>query len=173
MPNFPFAKYSISFKEFLDENATWVASNIAMSTTDRTNFLLEALRHMWEYYEISGETIGEFKMFFKDTFELHKAYYEEMITNYDKTFAYENGISRTVENYTEGKSINVDLPNKVINADDIYKYPSSGDKGNTSATTTYTNPELFLKLKNQYLRQVRNLYNEFAMKFSDCFIHLF
>ena len=124
---------------------------------------------MWDAYEISGETIGEFKMFLLDTFNLHKDYYEEMLDNYEKEFDYTTGVTRTSTN--NAQDIHVDLPNKKIDADDIYLYPNDGNKG--TSTTTTTDNALMLRMKREYLRQIRNLYNEFAMKFTDCFIHIF
>ena len=167
----PYAKYTMTFKEFLqdDINLAWFESSIVMSDTDRTQRIQTAIKSMWDAYEISGETIGEFKMFLLDTFTLHKDYYEDMITNYDKEFDYTTGIVRTSE--TDAKDIHVELPNKKIDENDIYKYPNDANKGNTVITNR--DNSLFLRMKREYLRQIRNLYNEFAMKFTDCFIHIF
>ena len=52
---------------------------------------------------------------------------------------------------------------------------SNTDEGHSDyesdVVTTYDNE--FLDLKRKYLNQIRNIYHEFALKFSDCFIHVF
>ena len=173
MPNYPYAKYSISFKEFYEEEPTWLGSNLIMSTTARTDFLINALKAMWDVYEISGENIGEFKLFLLDTFNLHKKYYEEMLDNYEKQFDFTTGLTRRSGNTSVQKTINVELPNKSVDASDIYKYPDNADKNDFTNDSWSYDPAAFTKLKTQYMRQIRNLYNEFAMKFTDCFIHIF
>lgn len=91
-------------------------------------------------------------------------YYNEMYDNYKKEFDYTLGITNSVE--TEG--INVDLPNKKIDSESIYSYPSSGDKGKS----VYTDNSKFLSMKRQYLSQIRDLNREFARKYKDCFLHI-
>jgi hypothetical protein len=92
-------------------------------------------------------------------------YYLEMIKAYEKEYDYATGITRT----TTSNSMNVDLPNKVIDSNDIYKYPSSADKG----SVTTTDNSHFLILKRQYMNQIRDLYREFASRFSDLFLHIY
>lgn len=101
----------------------------------------------------------------KDIIGEWKSYYNEMITNYSKDFDYATGITNSIEN----ESINVDLPNKKVDSESIYSYPSSGDKGKT----TYVDNSKFLSMKRQYLSQIRDLYKEFAKKFKDMFMHLY
>ena len=155
------AEYTMTFKDFVNDNTDWFAQNIVLSTAERTGELQLALASIWNFYEISGETIGEFKLMLTDTLNEYKAYYEEMISNYEKEYDYATAISRTDE------TVHVELPNKQISPTDYYKYPSSVDK------RTNTDPARFLLLKQQYLSQIRNLYREFASRFTDCFIHIF
>ena len=171
----PNANYTITFKEFTQDivNDAWLASSLVMSSEERTSKLLLALKSVWNPYEICGETIGEFKMFMLDTFNAHKDYYEEMITAYEKEFDYANATIRTVSNEGLEKDIHVDLPNKKIDEEDIYAYPNDGNKRDVESTNTVEDGSLFLRAKHEYLRQIRNLYVEFAYKFKDCFIHVF
>lgn len=173
--NNPYANYSMTYKEFTNDelNLAWLASSLVMSTEERSEKLRLAIASMWNAYEISGETIGEFKMFMIDTFNEHKQYYEEMLTAYEKEFDYSDATKRTVTTSGSDKDIHVDLPNKQIDTDDIYKYPNDGNKREVSSTNEVEDGALFLRAKREYLRQVRNLYNEFAYKFKDCFIHIF
>ena len=107
----------------------------------------------------------------------------------------------------EDKSIHVDLPNKQINPNNIYDYPSDGNKrngtsntttsntrgtteseqgtsnvtndrstaneGTSDSTNTYTDYTKFYEMKERAMKSIRNLYKDFAEKFSDCFIHIF
>lgn len=155
------AEYTMTFKDFINYNTDWFSSNIVMSTSERTGELQLALSSMWDFYEIVGETIGEFKLMLLDTLHEYVSYYEEMLTNYEKEYDYASATKRTDE------IIHVDLPNKQISPTDYYKYPSAVDK------KTNDDPARFLLLKQQYLSQIRNLYREFASRFTDCFIHIF
>lgn len=172
--SYPNAKYTMSFLEFLDITGQWFYTNFTMSTTARTTGIQNAIRQKWNLYEIAGETIGEMKLMLKDTFDYWKPYYEEMLTAYEKQFDYAtDGITRVVEDEGEVKGIHVELPNKQIDATDIYKYPNDGDKDEHSNTVTTTDSTRFLEMKQKYMRQIRNLYNEYADKLDECFIHVF
>ena len=159
--------------------------------------LKDAIRAMWGVWEIGGETIGEFEEFMLETLNEHRHYYEQMLDGYDREYDYETGLSDVTTSTTTGESdttgtsatndkgIHVDLPNKQIDANDIYKYPDSGDSNETStntidSTTSKTTGEItrtynarYLDLKRAYLNQVKDLYREYAERFSECFVHLF
>lgn len=160
-----YAEYTITFNDFVEENKEWFEQTIALSTTERTGALQLALLSRWRFYEVAGETIQQQKLMMEDVLKQHKRYYEEMITNYDKDFDYATAVDVT----SEQKSIHVELPNKKIDTNDIYSYPSAGDKVNS----TRTDKARFLALKQQYLNQVQDLYRDFANRFTDCFIHMF
>lgn len=163
------AKYTMLFSDYLEVDSEWYNKNIKMSTDARTTALRKALEAMWGVYEISGETVGEMRTFLLNTLNEHIDYYEDMIDNYDKEYDYTTGMTR--ENETVNKNLSVELPNKKISEEDIYAYPDSADKSET--TVKSTDNSLFLALKQRYLRQIRNLYNEFARRFFDCFIHIY
>lgn len=282
-----YAKYTIAFKTFLDDtdNLSWFNDTIVMSTDTRSTSLKTALMAQWNIYEISGQTIGEFKQFLSSSFNEHLAYYEEMLDQYEKEVDFLEGaiittsdtgsetttgsrdatktdkktttrlatndgtttevIDRTTENDTTVtgtnkntktsansgslETIDVDLPNKQVSASDYYAYPSSvnkqtdtkgnttSDNGSTSSITdgtitdkannsgtnkntlndsiteddtisdtindsgskstnnsrTMTDKSKLIALRAEYLSQIRNLYREFALRFTDCFIHVF
>lgn len=193
----PLARYTILYHYFRQDEADWIAENIKMSTPERTKNLLDMIAAMWDYYEIAGETIGVFKLIFKNKFNEHLRYYEEMLDNYEKEFDYATATTRTYTNTRTGttkgdstsnntdKSLYVDLPNKKIDENNYWTTPSRGDKTDNENTSTAntsteeefkheeTNSELFLRLKNQYLNQIRDLYREFSDRFSSCFLHIF
>ena len=155
------AEYTMTFKDFVNDNLEWFSSNIKLSTEKMTGELQLALSSMWDFYEIAGETIGDFKLMLLDTLNEHKAYYEDMISNYEKAFDYAKAVERETDN------VHIELPNKQVSPTDYDKYPSSIDK------VKVNDPARFLLLKQQYLSQIRNLYREFASRFTDCFIHIF
>lgn len=155
------AEYTMTFKDFVNYNTDWFSSNIKLSTAERTGELQLAISSMWDFYEIAGETIGEFKLMLLDTLNEWSAYYEEMLNTYEKEFNANDWQKKADE------TIHVELPNKQISPTDYYKYPSAVDKREN------TDPARFLLIKQQYLSQIRNLYREFASRFTDCFIHIF
>ena len=160
-----YAEYTMTFNDFVEENKDWFEKTMIMSTQERTASLQLALLSRWRMYEVSGETVQQCKVMFEDVLNEFKPYYEDMITNYDKEFDYASAVSHKTTNET----IHVELPNKKIDPNDIYSYPTSGDK----ATIEYEDKSRFLMLKAQYLNQIQDLYREFANRFRDCFIHLF
>lgn len=168
-----YSTYTCTFDEFVKDNKEWFEANISLSTPERSKKLQDALLARWRIYEICGETYGEFKYFMIDTLNVHKKYYEEMIDNYDKEFDYSVATIRKTKSKGNQKNVNVDLPNKKIDAIDIYSYPSSGDKTDSENEISYEHPDIFLTLKKQYMNQIRDLYREYAEKFSDCFIHIY
>lgn len=160
-----------------------MAKYVLGDSYDNYSELYDMLNAMWGYEQISIPiyTIGidyndeqnvthvknlirEFRAALQRTCDEYASYYNEMYSNYKKEFDYATGITNSVE--TEG--INVDLPNKKIDSESIYSYPSSGDKGKS----VYTDNSKFLSMKRQYMSQIRDLNREFAKKFSDCFLHI-
>ena len=137
------------------------------------NKLNESFISIWAEYDIVIEYIEDqqlgfckaFQRYMLEVINEYKNYYDEMITAYSKQYDYTEGLIKTIDN----ESIYVDLPNKVVNANDIYKYPSSGDKGKS----TITSKDRFIALKRQYMAQIRDLYREFAYKFKDLFYHIY
>lgn len=171
--NYPNAKYTITFLEFVSEYSAWFSASIVMSSSARTTNIQNALKNKWNFYEISGETIGEMKQMILDTFNYWKQYYEDMLNAYDREFDYTTGITRTVRDAGSEQGIHVELPNKQISATDIYAYPDDANKVEHDNTVTTTDNTRYLEMRQKYMRQIRNLYNEFADKFYDCFIHVF
>ena len=212
---YPKAYYTMTYQEFM---ALWTSSEtynefLAAITTDFGQFAEEmktVLYARWHEYEIAGETVGEQGDFILQTYYENRSYYKEMFDNYYKQFDYATtGLRKVVEmhstntntgsvvddgsssNTDETRGIHVDLPNKQIDPDDIYTYPSDADKSNSESSTsnhntrdienqgasdttnTYVDNTRFLEMKARALRLIRNLYLDFAEKFSDCFIHIF
>lgn len=75
------------------------------------------------------------------------------------------------ESVTGLKNINSDLPNKQINEDDYFSYPTNTSKQDSTAETT--DSTMLLGMYRSYLGGLRNILLEFAEKFSDCFMHTF
>lgn len=182
MANYPNANYTVSFLQYRTENeANYLAIFADFGTDDEIEALTGMIANVWDFYEISGESYGEETMFIQQVYNQHKSYFRELLDNYKKQFDYEDGIKKVTEftrsGSTDNNSVSVDLPNKKIDAEDIYKYPDTGDKGHTESEsggeTTVTDYGAFLELKRAYLDQIRNVFEEFAYRFSDCFLHLY
>lgn len=184
------AFYTESFHEFNSHNPSWLSETLQLDTTDHTNAFCDMLISMWGVYEIAGETEDEQKLFMLDTFNQHKQYYLELLTNYEKEFSWWlDGYKRTVSHTgtstvtASGKDteLHIDLPNKVVSSDNYENYPSTVDvtkPGSTTTTTpnlttTYENTEEFISKKREYMNQIRNIYAEFASRFYDCFLGVF
>lgn len=191
------AEYTETLDSFIELNPTWLEDNLKMSTTDRTDSLCSMIKSIWFFNEISGETEGQFKIFMIRKFEEYKCYYEEKLDNYTKKFNYEEGLIETrtstktgnVKNNSSAKvtpntiDTHYDLPNKqTTNEYPSYKDTSTGDTSSVGSLDSDTTDNVedtikyndrFITLKNAYMKQIRDLYHEFAEKFSPCFLHLY
>lgn len=124
-------------------------------------------------------------------------YYNELIANYNKAYDYSinnkkvvsredhytRGGTTEVEGTNTGQHVDYDLPNKNVNPDTYRNNPSElstddvessntttidhTSDGTSDIVTTYNNE--FLDLKRKYLNQIRNVYEEFADEFKECF----
>lgn len=162
-----------TFLEFQENNPNALEDILVMSTTDRTNKLVEMVKSMWNVYEISAPSEALFVQYLKDTFNEHKDYYEEVLDTYDKKYDIDDLNQRIVEASIEPnlEEQHIDLPRTASTSNKI----SSIDKstGSSESTTTTTDMSTLISIKNQYIRQIRNVYREFATRFSDCFLHVF
>lgn len=164
------------------------------------NKLLNMIKSIFRYHEIGSDDDDEFYQFMTDVFNENKDYYIDLITNYSKAYDYATNNKRTVSRSdTYSKSANVissnsgnnehteyELPNKItddsyknapssISTDDNSGSTSSSTSGNTvgTSTTIYTYDNELLDLKRKYINQIRNVYEEFANKFKECFIMIY
>lgn len=155
----------------------------------------------YRFYEICDIDEEVFLRCVQDVYDEYINYYTELFVNYKKTYDYSVGNKRTMVRHDESHSEregttnttggstkrDYDLPNKTVDSTSENGYLTGksvgdmtetvGDEGSkdstydSTITNTYDNE--FLDLKKKYLAQIRNLYEEFAERFSDCFLHLF
>lgn len=204
-------KETQDYQDFMDEVAS-LASAAGISAYIELYF--KVLYERWHEYEIAGETIYEQADFIKSTFfeeqpahfQLIKKYYVEHLANEPTlmdmltrsivtsgTTSDTNVHSGSFNNTrtSEVKDMHVDLPNKVIDPDDIYAYPSEADKTNentgNTGTDTYTktnngssennventDKSKYYEMLERAMRAVRNLMKDMAEDYYDCFIHIF
>lgn len=192
-----YARYTITFEDFLREEAEWWQSSLQMSTVERTKALHDAIVAQWWNYEIGGETIGEMKRFLQNTFAWHKRYYEEMLDAYEKKWDYEEGLVRksslstsqertgTGSTTSTTKGRESDLPNTKVSPDAWYDMPTTTtageDEANTSTSDTTTGTQTrtdtdnsrYITLRTRWMNQIRDLYREFADRFADCFVMIY
>lgn len=178
------ASYTMSHYEFRHLTEDWFNHLFDAFTGDDEDIkaaMYDVFNGLYDIKEISGETIAEQKIFLESVFKTHYRYYKEILTNYMKEWDYRTGGKKITEFSRKGSndssSISVDLPNKKIDEDNIYKYPNAGDKGEStsesSGNTTVTDTSAFISLKREYLEQIRNVFEEFAYRFDDCFLSIY
>ena len=168
--------YSMTFDEYVNIDKAWYSDNLIMSTDSRTKAFKDMLYSTWNIYEISAETIQEFRLFLSSVFNEYVAYYEELLADYEKKIDFQEGITTVMNSKTNGvnKVLNVELPNKQL-SNDVFDYPNTANKDDTDTTTKteYTNKANFNSLKRESMQMIRNIYLDFAMRFKDCFVHVF
>lgn len=163
----------IKAKEFFESTAFAPLLTIFINGLGEQNGvdLASMLRAKYDIYDFAYDNNDDIVENIKGVFAVNKDYYKEMLTNYKKEFDFATGIKRTTTNVGENKELIVELPNKVVNPDNYFDYPSNANKDNSSLTVEMTDPSKFIYLKNQYLRQVRNLIEEFSEKFKVLFMN--
>lgn len=78
-----------------------------------------------------------------------------------------NGTSNTTTSNTRGTTESEQGTSNVTND------RSTANEGTSDSTNTYTDYTKFYEIKERAMKSIRNLYRDFAEKFSDCFIHIF
>lgn len=165
------------------------------------NDLMNMLGSVYRYYECGSDDDDEMLQYMKDVFDEYRDYYYEIITNYQKEYNYALNNKRVttkiddltiagsskVDSEDKRSSVDYELPNKVIDEEKFRSTPSrindndgnakqeKSYDNNTNRTSTHTvefNNE-FIDLKNKYMRQIRNVFHEFAMKFKECFYQVY
>lgn len=173
MLNYGDPRYTETFLQFQENNPTALENIIVMSTTDRSNALISMLKAKYNVYEISAPNEALFIQYLKDTFNEYKDYYEELLDTYDKKYDIDDLNKRIVESEITPDLVeeHIDLPRSSA----TNNIPTTIDKskGSSSTESTTTDMSTLISLKNQYMRQVRNIYNEFAIRFMDCFLHIY
>lgn len=189
--------YTQKLDDVLKDYSQFIYSRINnFVNTEHSEKLCDVIISMYRYYEIGDDDLDTFGTFITDVYQVNKDYYIELINNYEKEYDYALNNKRVVSkqdtidtdtdttenNSYDGKHTDIELPNKVV-SEDYEGYPNALSKDNditskhrvldgtiqrTSTTTTEYNNE-FLELKKQYLQQIRNVYEEFAKKFKECF----
>lgn len=198
--NNPYARYTETLKEFCDNHPSFLTDTIVLTNPEHSQKLIEMIKSHFDVYEIGAETEDLFMLNFKDTFIEWKDYYEELINAYYKEYDYAlNNRKRNIKetrfvDNTETNSEevnnefhkNIELPNKMI-TDGEDKYVNNSYKNNDNknvkggllrntttedSNTTYYDDEI-IDLKNKYIKQLRNLFLEFALKFRENFIIIY
>lgn len=177
------------------------ADNNIPAPNDFANDLLDHFRATYRYYEICDKDESVFSQAVVDTFREWHEYYEQLYTAYQNDINFED-IAKKIStradasnNTTNAMGANeghtttreYDLPNKVIDPDSEDGYLTGKNKSDTNNTAnstevrsnqytsnnTSTDNRMFIRLKEEYLRHIRDIFEEFTNKFEDCFIHIF
>ena len=157
------ASYTMRHCDFVEQTGSFLEdlfSTFYGEDTGVKEAMLDVFNGIWNQREIAGETIGEQKAFLTDVYNTNWRYYKEVLDNYSKEWDYRN----------KNKGL-------VKDTDDIYAYPDSGDKNHSenssSGQTIVTDTSAFIELKKEYLDQIRNVFEEFSYRFTDCFLSIY
>lgn len=169
------ARYTMTLYDVITIEPTFLENIMFFMDGEHTDKLITEVRAMWDVYEIAGETIGEQRKYMEDTFKEYKEYYAEKIAEYDKKLDWADKTFYEVYTKSEsnGTSIHSDLPNKQIDPDDYFAYPSNTDKSGADSEDTTTDKSKLLSIRRQYLSQIKDYYREFALRFAEDFIHMY
>lgn len=184
MNNLLYAKYTITLYDLLELEPTFL-DFMQLDCEEHTNKFKEIFSSKWGMYEIGGETPQQFKIFLLQDFKLHKDYYIEKINMYEKDFKLTEGVVSTLNSQnTNNKTGNVStnetqygLPNKETSN----RYPTSKSENsntrnlleNDNFTQTIKGQLPTYEIKERALATIRNIYEEFAERFKECFILLY
>ena len=153
-----YAKYTTTLYDALIDDPT-LLDVFVMDTEEHTDTFKRIFTAYWNIHEIGGETISIFKRFLENKFIVSSPYYIEMINAYETKINMLDGAkSRNVRTL-------IDLPRKNVTANK--EYPTTKEYIDTDGGINV------IELKNEYLNHIRNLYEDFAKSFKECFILLY
>lgn len=122
---------------------------VEMDTTEHSQKLIDMIKAKWNIYEISGETIPEFKLFMVNKFNQYKDYYIEKINAYEIQIRWLDGeINKDTYNLTEESDENytpqveyttTDTPG-VTMTDEHYDLPRSSSTENRPSSRDVSTP---------------------------------
>lgn len=159
---------SITLRDAIKEEPQLLEAFV-LNTQEQTTKFIDIFRAKWDMYDIGGETIELFKIFITNRFIVKKDYYQELIDEYETQFNYLDG-RKTVTTYREDAntdSTDYDLPRKT-GATGTATAKTNVD-GELEWTRTLTGDVDVLEQKSKYMKFIRNLYEQFADEFKDCF----
>lgn len=193
------AKYTKLLKDVTPSILTEI--NEVFATFGDDTELQDHFYAKYRYYEICDDSEEVFKQCVFDVFHEYYDYYTQVLTAYKNDISFEDILSRTTtrtdtsstsENgsvETEGANVHreYDLPNKVVSQQSEDGYLTSKDTDSASSSSsnessreneyssdiTNTDNREFVRLKQEYLKHIRDIYEEFTNKFEECFLHIY
>lgn len=172
-----YATYTIVFKNLLDLDPGFIWGDLQLDTEEHTNKFRQMFIAIWGVYEIGGETIPQFKDFVKLRFDEYKDYYIEKINAYETQINMLDGMketySETITNDGTNNSAIIDLPNKQTTKEYISNKQNTKIDNTETRTYSRTGGINVIKLKEDYLKLLQNIFKEFVDKFDTCFIQIF
>lgn len=184
MNNLLYAKYTMLLYDLLQDDPTFL-DFMQLDTNQHTEKFHKIFAAKWGMHEIGGETPEQFKIFLQQDFELHRDYYIEKINMYEKEFNLTDGVVSTItssnENTKSGSVQNQETQYGLPNKDTSNRYPTSkSDMHNSRDLTENDSFSQTIKgqlptyeIKERALATIRNIYDEFAERFKECFILLY
>lgn len=165
---FDYSYSSITLRDAIVQEPT-LLDEFVLETTDQTNMFKEIFRAKWDLYDIGGETIEIFKAFIDNRFALKKEYYQQLLNEYYTDFNYLDGRYTQTEYHESANtdSTSFDLPRKTGATGTATT--KENVNGSIGWVRTFKGDVDVLDLKARYLKYIRNVYEDFANEFKDCF----
>lgn len=169
-----YARYTTMFYDYLKTHPNTLKDIIVMDDEEKSNKLISMIYAKWYNYEVGGETPFEFEMFLKNVFDKYKDYYTELLNVYETKINWIDGIteSETYSNTNNGENNVNTLPNRIVSSNGTYLTEKDTQSSTSSGNRSKKGGKTQADLKVEYMKQIRNIYDEFAEKFGVCFISL-
>lgn len=135
--NFEYSYSSLTLRDVLKIEPT-LLDDLTMSTEDRTNKFKNMFKAYYNSKSIAGETIELFKLWIGDTFNIYKDYYENLITEYEKTIALDDGIVTTIIHTDVGSNTEEGTNSDTSSRNDSSTNDESGTNTQTGSGTDST-----------------------------------
>lgn len=157
MENKLYANYTETLHDVLIEHPE-LLNIFDLGSNERNTTFKAMFVSMWDIYEIGSETYDMFKINLTNTFNQYKKYYSDMLDAYESQNITLNDLITSV-----GQTDFIELPNSQTNS----QYTTNITK------VTQTDKSQLINKRNNLLKSIRNIYEEFAYQFKECFCQIF
>ena len=135
--NFEYSYSSLTLRDVLKIEPT-LLDDLTMSTAERTNKFRNMFKAYYNSKSIAGETIELFKLWIGDKFSTYKDYYEDMITEYEKSILLDDGIVTTITHTDIGSNTEEGTNSDTSSRNDSSTNDESGTNTQTGSGTDST-----------------------------------
>lgn len=161
--------YDTLQEDVFDFDYNWTDITIGDITYSK-NYIQEAFKEYWWYYQIGYSTLDEFKWRLKRSWKSTISIFEQKLTLYPQQLALnEKTIERTYDNTTDNKYS--DTPNQpMLDVDTDGKYLTDRTHIDLNGNSTETETRNELEKYGEINRKITDVMYEFIKSFRDLFI---